>query len=75
MYSSPVLLDVREELGAGITSLIAAVVRGTERDDLDAAAHTLNRKLARNGIRADNNWCRGVLERLRRGDPVTIEME
>lgn len=75
MQNQSAVLDLYEEVGANITSLIAGVARRTESQDLATAAAKLSRELSGAGIRAGDDWCRGVLETVRRGDLLTIELE
>jgi hypothetical protein len=67
--------DIYDEVGANIMNVVTAVARRTENEHLDTAAALLRVDLSRSGVRAGQVWCREVLEALRRGDPVTIDLE
>jgi hypothetical protein len=75
MTDQTAVLEMYDEVGANITSLIAGVARRTERDDVQVAAEALHRTLAHAGIRAGDDWCRRVIDTLRRGEQLTIELE
>jgi hypothetical protein len=67
--------DVYEEFSGHISQVIGDVARRSEKTDLETAVATLHKELEHAGVRASDEWCQGVLETLRRGEPLTIDME
>jgi hypothetical protein len=64
-----------EEFTANIANVVNAVARRTESESIGTAAAMLRVDLSRSGVRADLDWCQRVLETLRRGDKLTIDVE
>jgi hypothetical protein len=67
--------DVYEEFSGHISQVIGDVARRSEQTDLATAVATLHDELEHAGVRASDEWCQGVLETLRRGEQLTIDVE
>jgi hypothetical protein len=64
-----------EEFGAGVDAVISEVTEATRRRGLDVATLVLHRELSQLGVKAGDDWCRAILEKLRAGHPVQIDIE
>jgi hypothetical protein len=64
-----------EEFGASLDAVISEVAEATRTRGLDVATVVLHRELSLLGVKAGDDWCRTILEKLRAGHPVQIDIE
>jgi hypothetical protein len=72
---SGALANMFNDLSGKVEETVRRVNDETEDRPLAEAAHVLRDALAHHGINWPDDWCRNVLDTLRHGEPLVIDLD